>query len=31
MFLFVMFLQCAIYAGYRDIFGTPVDKEAKAA
>jgi len=31
MFLFVMFLQCAIYAGYRDIFGTPVDKQAKAA
>jgi hypothetical protein len=31
MFLFILFLQCAIYAGYRDIFGTPVDKEAKAA
>jgi hypothetical protein len=23
MFLFILFLQCAIYAGYRDIFGTP--------
>jgi hypothetical protein len=31
MFLFVLFLQCAIYAGYRDIFGMPVDKEAQAA
>ena len=23
MFLFILFLQCAIYAGYRDIFGKP--------
>lgn len=23
MFLFILFLQCAIYAGYEDIFGTP--------
>jgi hypothetical protein len=23
MFLFILFLQCAIYAGYREIFGTP--------
>jgi hypothetical protein len=30
MFLFILFLQCAIYAGYRDIFGKPVDKEAMA-
>jgi len=31
MFLFILFLQCAIYAGYRDIFGKPVDKEVQAA
>jgi hypothetical protein len=31
MFLFIMFLQCAIYAGYRDIFGTPASKEAQPA
>jgi hypothetical protein len=31
MFLFILFLQCAIYAGYRDIFGTPVEKAAQAA
>jgi hypothetical protein len=31
MFLFILFLQCAIYAGYRDIFGKPVEKEAQAA
>jgi hypothetical protein len=31
MFLFILFLQCAIYAGYQDIFGTPADREAKAA
>jgi hypothetical protein len=31
MFLFILFLQCAIYAGYRDIFGTPVSKEARPA
>jgi hypothetical protein len=31
MFLFIMFLQCAIYAGYRDIFGAPADKEAQPA
>jgi hypothetical protein len=31
MFLFILFLQCAIYSGYRDIFGMPEDQEAKAA
>jgi hypothetical protein len=31
MFLFVLFLQCAIYAGYRDIFGKPVEKEVQPA
>jgi hypothetical protein len=31
MFLFILFLQCAIYAGYRDIFGKPVDKEVQPA
>jgi hypothetical protein len=31
MFLFILFLQCAIYAGYRDIFGKPADKEAQPA
>jgi hypothetical protein len=31
MFLFVMFLQCAIYAGYRDIFGKPAGPEAQPA
>jgi hypothetical protein len=30
-FLFVMFLQCAIYAGYRDIFGKPAGPEAQPA
>ena len=27
MFLFILFLQCAIYAGYQDIFGKPVGQE----
>ena len=31
MFLFVLFLQCAIYAGYRDIFGKPHGKEPQPA
>jgi hypothetical protein len=31
MFLFVLFLQCAMYAGYRTIFGKPYDKEAQPA
>ncbi|ALK95766.1 hypothetical protein AB595_24060 [Massilia sp. WF1] len=31
MFLFIMFLQCAIYAGYRDIFGKPAVQEAQPA
>jgi len=32
MFLFIMFLQCALYAGYEDIFGKPVaGQEQKAA
>jgi len=31
MFLFIMFLQCAIYAGYRDIFGKPAGPEAQPA
>ncbi|MGJ7915675.1 BPSS1780 family membrane protein [Massilia sp. LXY-6] len=31
MFLFILFLQCAIYAGYRDIFGKPAEKEALPA
>lgn len=32
MFLFILFLQCAIYAGYRDIFGKPAaGKEAQPA
>jgi hypothetical protein len=28
MFLFILFWQCAIYAGYRDIFGKPAEEEA---
>jgi hypothetical protein len=28
MFLFVLLLQCAMYAGYRTIFGKPVEKFA---
>jgi hypothetical protein len=31
IFLFVLLLQCAIYAGYRQIFGKPVDTQAQAA
>jgi len=32
MFLFILFLQCAIYAGYRDIFGKPAaGKETQPA
>jgi hypothetical protein len=27
MFLFVLLLQCAMYAGYRQIFGKPVELE----
>jgi hypothetical protein len=30
MFLFILFLQCAIYAGYRDIFGTPENLKTAA-
>ena len=25
IFLFILLLQCAMYAGYRQIFGKPVD------
>ena len=28
-FLFVLLLQCALYAGYRHIFGKPADSEAR--
>ncbi len=31
MFLFILLLQCAIYAGYRDIFGKPAEPEAQPA
>ena len=31
MFLFVLLLQCAMYAGYRTIFGKPYDKAAQPA
>jgi hypothetical protein len=31
VFLFVLLLQCAMYAGYREIFGKPDDPEAKPA
>jgi hypothetical protein len=31
MFLFILFLQCAIYAGYRDIFGKPAGKDVQPA
>ena len=32
MFLFILFWQCAIYAGYRDIFGKPgAEKDLQAA
>jgi hypothetical protein len=30
-FLSVLLLQCAMYAGYRDIFGKPIDPDVKAA
>jgi hypothetical protein len=31
MFLFILFWQCAIYAGYEDIFGKPVGQEPQPA
>ncbi len=31
VFLFVLLLQCAMYAGYRTIFGKPYDKGAQPA
>jgi len=31
MFLFVLLLQCAMYAGYRTIFGKPYDKAPQPA
>ena len=31
IFLFILFWQCAIYAGYEDIFGKPVGQEPQAA
>jgi hypothetical protein len=31
IFLFVLLLQCSMYAGYRTIFGKPFDKEAAPA
>jgi hypothetical protein len=31
VFLFVLLLQCAMYAGYRQIFGKPDDPDAKPA
>jgi hypothetical protein len=31
IFLFVLLLQCAMYAGYRTIFGKPVDKAPQPA
>jgi hypothetical protein len=31
MFLFILFWQCAIYAGYRDIFGKPAGQEPQPA
>jgi MFS family permease len=31
IFLFVLLLQCAIYVGYRQIFGTPPEPPGKAA
>jgi hypothetical protein len=31
VFLFVLLLQCAMYAGYREIFGKPDDPEARPA
>lgn len=29
IFLFILLLQCAMYAGYRQIFGKPLEKAAK--
>lgn len=29
IFLFILLLQCAMYAGYREIFGKPQDRNAK--
>jgi hypothetical protein len=31
IFLFVLLLQCAMYAGYRTIFGKPIDEAAQPA
>ena len=31
VFLFMLLLQCSMYAGYRTIFGKPTDKEAQPA
>jgi hypothetical protein len=31
IFLFMLLLQCALYAGYRTIFGKPVDEAVQAA
>jgi hypothetical protein len=31
IFLFVLLLQCAIYAGYRQIFGKPVESQGQPA
>jgi hypothetical protein len=31
IFLFILLLQCAMYAGYRQIFGKPEDPEAQPA
>jgi hypothetical protein len=31
IFLFVLLLQCAMYAGYRTIFGKPTDEAAQPA
>jgi hypothetical protein len=31
IFLFILLLQCAMYAGYRQIFGKPDDPEARPA
>jgi hypothetical protein len=31
IFLFILLLQCAMYVGYRQIFGKPDDPEARPA
>jgi hypothetical protein len=31
IFLFMLLLQCAMYAGYRTIFGKPMDKAPQPA